>query len=92
ILQKEKVGFIYIYSATNAPSMELLPMMQEIEKEFITDVKLNILDVYKGKSLCDRLSCDVEPMTIFYTKDGEVLEQSTMCDRPHIIEKLKSLL
>ena len=92
ILQKEKVGFIYIYSATNAPSMELLPMMQEIEKEFITDVKLNILDVYKGKSLCDRLSCDVEPMTIFYTKDGEVVEQSTLCDRPHIIEKLKLLL
>ena len=60
--------------------------------EFITEVKLNILDVYKGKSLCDRLSCDVEPMTIFYTKDGEVVEQSTMCDRPHIVEKLKSLL
>ena len=92
ILQKEKVGFIYIYSATNAPSMELLPMMQEIEKEFIDTVKLNILDVYKGKSLCERLSCDVEPMTIFYTKDGEVVEQSTMCDRPHITEKLKSLL
>ncbi len=92
ILQKEKVGFIYIYSATNAPSMELLPMMQDIEKEFITDVKLNILDVYKGKSLCDRLACDVEPMTIFYTKDGEVIEQSSQCDRPHITEKLKSLL
>jgi thioredoxin reductase (NADPH) len=92
ILQKEKVGFIYIYSATNAPSMELLPMMQEIEKEFISDVKLNILDVYKGKSLCDRLSCDAEPMTIFYTKDGDVVEQSSMCDKPHIIEKIKSLL
>ena len=92
ILQKEKVGFIYIYSATNAPSMELLPMMQEIEKEFIKDVKLNTLDVYKGKSLCDRLACDVEPMTIFYTKNGEVVEQSTLCDKPHITEKLKSLL
>jgi len=92
IMQKEKVGFIYIYSATNAPSRELLPMMQEIEKDFKEAVKLNILDVYKGKSLCERLSCDVEPMTIFYTKNGEVVEQSTMCDKPHIIEKLKSLL
>ncbi|MEA1910714.1 MAG: FAD-dependent oxidoreductase [Spirochaetota bacterium] len=92
IMQKEKVGFIYIYSATNAPSRELMPMLQEIEKEFNGKVKLNLLDAYKGKSLCERLSCDVEPMTIFYTKDGEVVEQSTNSDRPHIIEKLKSLL
>ncbi|MCD6397056.1 MAG: FAD-dependent oxidoreductase [Spirochaetaceae bacterium] len=92
ILQKEKVGFIYIYSAVNAPSRELMPMLQEIEKEFDGKVKLSLLDIYKGKSLCERLSCDAEPMTIFYTKDGEVVEQSRDSDRPHIVEKLKSLL
>ncbi len=92
ILQKEKVGFIYIYSAVNAPSRELMPMLQEIEKEFDGKVKLNLLDIYKGKSLCERLSCDAEPMTIFYTKGGEVVEQSRDSDRPHIVEKLKSLL
>ena len=92
ILQKEKVGLIYIYSAIDAPSRELLPMMQEIEKEFDGKVKLNVLDIYKGRSLCERLSCDAEPMNIFYTKDGEVVEQSDQCDRPHIIEKLKSLI
>ncbi|MCK5200716.1 MAG: FAD-dependent oxidoreductase, partial [Spirochaetales bacterium] len=92
ILQKEKVGFIYIYSAIDAPSRELMPMLQEIEKEFNGKVKLSLLDIYKGKSLCERLSCDVEPMTIFYTKDGDVIEQSRDSDRPHIIEKLKSLL
>jgi len=92
ILQKEKVGFIYIYSAIDAPSRELMPMLQEIEKEFNGKVKLSLLDIYKGKSLCERLSCDAEPMTIFYTKNGEVVEQSRDSDRPHIIEKLKSLL
>lgn len=92
ILQKEKVGFIYLYSAIDAPSRELLPMMQEIETDFIDTVKLNTLDVYKGKSLCERLSCDAEPMTIFYTKNGELVEQSRNCDKPHIIAKLKSLI
>ncbi len=92
ILQKEKIGFIYVYSAIDAPSRELMPMLQEIEKEFNGKVKLSLLDIYKGKSLCERLSCDVEPMTIFYTKNGEVIEQSRNSDRPHIIEKLKSLL
>ena len=92
ILQKEKVGFIYVYSAIDAPSRELMPMLQEIEKEFNGKVKLSLLDIYKGKSLCERLSCDVEPMTIFYTKNGEVIEQSRNSDKPHIIEKLKSLL
>ncbi len=92
ILQKEKVGFIYLYSAIDAPSRELLPMMQEIETEFIDTVKLNTLDVYKGKSLCERLSCDAEPMTIFYTENGVVVEQSRNCDKPHIIAKLKSLI
>lgn len=92
ILQKEKVGFIYIYSAINAPSRELLPMMQEIEKEFNDKVKLNVIDIYKGRSLCDRLATDCEPMCIFYTKDGEVVEQSMNSDKPNIVAKLKSLL
>jgi len=92
IMQKEKVGFIYIYSATNAPSRELLPMMQNIEKEFNGNIKLNVLDLYKGRSLCERLSCDAKPMSIFYTKNGEIVEQSSLCDKPHIIEKLKFLL
>ena len=92
ILQKDKVGFIYLYSAIDAPSREMLPMLQEIETEFGGTVKLNLLDVYKGKSLCEKLSCDAEPMTIFYTKDGVVVEQSRNCDKPHIISKLNSLL
>ena len=70
----------------------MLPMLQEIENEFRDVVKLNVLDIYKGRSLCERLTCEAEPMTIFYTKDGVVVEQSRNCDKPHIIAKLKSLL
>ncbi|MGC9312156.1 MAG: NAD(P)/FAD-dependent oxidoreductase, partial [Sediminispirochaetaceae bacterium] len=92
IMQKEKVGLIYIYSAIDAPSRELLPVMQEIEKEFEDEVKLNVIDLYKGKSLCDRLSCDIEPMTIFYTLNGEVSAVSTDCSVPAVKKQLKELV
>lgn len=88
IMQKEKVGLIYVYSAIDAPSRELLPMLKEIEDSFDKQVKLNVIDQYKGKSLCDRLACDVEPMTIFYTKNGEVVSVSDKCDRRSIVQTL----
>ena len=92
IMQKEKIGMIYIYSAIDAPSRELLPTLQEIEKEYEDKVKLNVIDLYKGKSLCDRLSCDVEPMTIFYTVDGEVASVSTDCSVPAVKKQLEELI
>ncbi len=92
IMQKEKIGLIYVYSAIDAPSRELLPTMQEIEEKFNGQVKLNVIDLYKGKSLCDRLSCDVDPMTIFYTKDGEVVEISDKCDMPSVTESLNKFV
>jgi thioredoxin reductase (NADPH) len=92
ILQKEKIGMIYVYSAIDAPSRELMPMLQEIEREFEDKVKLNFIDIYKGRSLCDRLDCTASPMTIFYTKDGVVIDGSMDCSKPAIVEKLKSLL
>jgi thioredoxin reductase (NADPH) len=92
IMQKEKVGLIYVYSAIDAPSRELLPTMQEIEEEYDGKVKLNVIDLYKGKTLCDRLSCDVEPMTIFYTKDGEVAAVSTDCSVPAVKKQLDELI
>jgi len=92
IMQKDKIGLIYVYSAIDAPSRELLPLMQEIEKEFDGAVKLSVLDLYKGKKLCDRLSCDVEPMTIFYTKAGEVVGMSTECAKAKVVAQLTSLV
>ena len=92
IMQAERVGLIYIYSAIDAPSRELLPMMQEIEGEFDDQVKLNVIDQYKGKSLCDRLGCDIEPMTIFYTKNGEVVDTSTKADKKSVVASLNKLV
>jgi thioredoxin reductase (NADPH) len=92
IMQKEKVGLIYIYSAIDAPSRELLPDMQEVTDAFKEKVKLNVIDLYKGKRLCDRLACDVEPMTVFYTKNGEVVEISNDCAKQQVSAKLAELV
>jgi thioredoxin reductase (NADPH) len=92
IMQAEKPGFIYVYSAIDDPSRELLPMMSEIEKTFNGQVKLSVIDLYKGRKLCDRLACDVEPMTMFYTLNGELKYTDTDCDRPHVEAKLNQLL
>lgn len=92
IMQKERIGMIYVYSAIDAPSREMLPMMQEIEAAYGDQVKLSVIDQYKGQRLCDRLACDVDPMTIFYTKDGEVVEISSECDRPSIFGMLNKLV
>ncbi len=92
IMQSEKPGFIYVYSAIDDPSRELLPMMTEIEKSFDGKVKLNVIDLYKGRKLCDRLACDVEPMTMFYTLNGEMVATDTSCDRPSVEARLKKLL
>ncbi|HSV56546.1 MAG TPA: FAD-dependent oxidoreductase [Magnetospirillaceae bacterium] len=92
ILQKEKIGLIYVYSAVDAPSRELLPMMQEVEREFDGKVKLSVLDLYKGKRLCDRLACEVNPMTVFYTKAGEVVAMSTECARAQVVSRLRALV
>ncbi len=92
IMQKERIGMIYVYSAIDAPSREMLPMMQEIEAAYGDQVKLSVIDQYKGQRLCDRLACDVDPMTIFYTEDGEVVEISSECDRPSIFDMLNKLV
>ena len=92
IMQKEKIGLIYVYSAVDAPSRELLPVMKEIEDEFDGKVKLTSLDLYKGRSLCERLDCDIDPMTVFLTKNGKVVQKCTECVKPEIIAKLKELV
>jgi len=92
IMQAEKPGFIYVYSAIDDPSRELLPMMSEIEQSFSGRVKLSVIDLYKGRRLCDRLACDIAPLTMCYTQNGELVGTETASDRPHVAAKLKALL
>ncbi len=92
IMQKEKIGIIYIYSAIDAPSRDLIPLLSEVEKRYDGKVKLNSIDIYKGRSLCDRIDCQVGPMSIFLTKDGEVVDRITDFSESALVEKLDSLV
>jgi len=91
IMQKEKVGLIYIFSAIDAPSRELITEMQAIELEMGGNVKLNLIDFYKKQCLCRRLGTETDPMTLVYTKDGKVVKKEPYSSKPAIIKTLTEL-
>ena len=92
IMQKEKIGVILIYSAIDKPSRELIPLLSEVEKSYNDKVKLNCIDIYKGRTLCDRLDCSCGTMTIFITKDGEVVDRVDDFSEAALRKKLDSLV
>ena len=92
IMQKEKIGVILIYSAVDKPSRELIPILTEVEKSYNDKVKLNCIDIYKGRTLCDRLDCSCGIMTIFITKDGEVVDRVDDFSESALKEKLDKLV
>ncbi|PIE31504.1 pyridine nucleotide-disulfide oxidoreductase [candidate division KSB3 bacterium] len=91
IMQKEKVGLIYIFSAIDAPSRGLITEMQAIELEMGGRVKLNLIDFYKKECLCKRLGTGVEPMTVVFTKDGEVVKKESYTSKASIVSTLNEL-
>ena len=101
IMQKNKVGLIYIYSAVDAIGREVLSHMQQIEAKMKGQIKLSIIDAYKGQSLCRMLgdACgdnnelgEGNLPAIVYTKNGEIVEISTALTENDVTEKLQSLL
>lgn len=91
IMQKEKVGLIYTFSAIDAPSRELITEMQAIELEMGGKVKLNLIDFYKKECLCRRLGSEIKPMMIVYTKDGEVMKKEPYSSKGNILATLREL-
>ncbi|PID56106.1 pyridine nucleotide-disulfide oxidoreductase [candidate division KSB3 bacterium] len=91
IMQKEKVGLIYIFSAIDAPSRELISEVQKIEEKMGGKVKLNLIDFYKKECLCKRLGTEIEPMTVVYTKDGNVVKKEAYSSQDSIVKTLTEL-
>ena len=83
---------ILIYSAVDKPSRELIPILTEVEKSYNDKVKLNCIDIYKGRTLCDRLDCTCGTMTIFITKDGEVVDRCNDFSEAALRKKLDKLV
>jgi thioredoxin reductase (NADPH) len=90
IMQKEKIGLIYLWSPVDEKSRELLTVIEGIEKE-MDAVKVNKIDVYKNASLAARLET-VEYPSIVYTKNGEIAGKEKEVEKNKIITKINELL
>lgn len=90
IMQKEKLGLIYLYNAIDQDSREFLGKIEEIENKFEDKLIVNRVDVYKSTGIAEKLKVEKFP-TIVLTKDGEVAETHAIlcCDTiTGAIEKL----
>ena len=104
LMQSDKIGIIYVFSAIDAVSREFLMLMQEVEDELHGKVKLSTIDAYKGHSLCKMLTAackvnntcqfhgDIKPPAIVYTKNGQVVEISNKLCKDSVLEKLSSMI
>ncbi len=70
-------NLVYVYNAADAPSRELLPIMEEIEREGQGKVKVSRIDVYKSTGIASRLNVTEYPC-VAVVKDGKVVK--LICD------------
>ncbi|MCI2424636.1 FAD-dependent oxidoreductase [Candidatus Acetothermia bacterium] len=68
---------VYVYNAADAASRELLPIMEELEKEGKEQVKAVRVDVYKSTGIASRLNVTEYPC-VAVVKNGEVIK--LICD------------
>lgn len=90
ILQKEKLGIIYLWSPIDEQCRALLTTIEEIEKELAATVKVNKIDVYKNASLAARLGTTEAP-SLVYTKNGEVVAKDKNISKASIMNVLASM-
>jgi len=91
LLQKDKPGLIYVYSAIEESSRALLPMVQEVDRHYGGRIKLNQVDTYKSVCLAARLGA-AQPPSLVFTKDGRICHRSTQLERGAILKVLDNLL
>lgn len=81
IMQKEKIGLIYIYNAVDQDSREFLGKIEDIENRYDEKLVVNRVDIYKSTGIADKLKINKFP-SIVLTKDGQIAETHTIlcCD------------
>lgn len=73
IMQKEKVGLIYLYNAIDEASRDFLTSVGNIEQNLGSDLVVNRIDVYKSTGIAHKLNVDSFPAAVI-TKDGIAVE------------------
>jgi thioredoxin reductase (NADPH) len=90
IMQKERLGLIYLWSPIDEKCREFLVTIEEVEKELAATVKVNKIDVYKNAGLAARLGT-VEAPSLVYTKLGKVVAKDRELSKEHINNVLNNL-
>ena len=89
IMQKEKVGLIFLYNAIDQASREFLPTVEQLENQFNADLVVNRVDIYKSTGIADRLKIDQFPATVI-TKNGIAVETLYGLDEAKLTDAIKS--
>lgn len=90
IMQKEKIGLIYLWSPIDEKCRALLSEIETVERELEATVKVNKIDVYKNASLAARLGT-IEAPSIIYTKNGEIVGKENNISKENIINTIKNI-
>lgn len=73
IMQKEKIGLIYLYNAVDKDAREFLTAIESIEQAHATDLVVNRVDIYKSTGIAEKLNVKEFPAAVI-TKNGQVVD------------------
>jgi len=89
IMQAEKTGLIYVYSAIDAEARSFLAEIEDIGDSFNGNIAVNRIDTYKSNGLALKLELDQVPAVVI-TKEGKIAEKIYSLDKKVILNSLKS--
>jgi thioredoxin reductase (NADPH) len=73
IMQKEKIGLIYLYNAIDQDARAFLSNVEAIENTYNADLVVNRVDIYKSTGIADKLKIEQFPAAVI-TKEGQVVD------------------
>jgi thioredoxin reductase (NADPH) len=90
VMQKEKLGIIYLWSPVDEKCVEFLSTIEDVEKELAAAIIVNKIDVYKNATPLERLGTTEVP-GLAYTKNGELISGDKELSKEHITNILNNL-
>lgn len=91
IMQKEKIGLIYVYNAVDDASRDFLKNIDSLETCFDNGLCINKVDVYKSTGIADKLGITDFP-TIVITKDGQVVDSLCALCEDSVKTKIEAVI
>lgn len=89
IMQKEKIGLIYLYNAIDSESRNFLADIETIENSYNADLVVNRIDIYKSTGIAEKLNVESFPAAVI-TKNGQIVDTIFEMKQDTIEDVLKS--